>query len=308
MRDFIEVIKMNNLLVHLKYSLKIFRYFFAVIIIISAVFSIIYAISQGSYYHDWYIHYVTNSPAIDPEVVNLMRAGATISYWRDFILYMSFIIPPVIAFFISRDEENGMNGLLIMHSKKGSLFISRLIVIVVTLFIVSLLAGIIFNLSFYQINGIILNQLLPECLGVFLILTSYALIGAFVGFIIPRKEWSIIISVFIVIFLNTLSNLGISEGDAYMGNIEGPITWNEYLSLYPLKWKILKFTSPWGLIEILNPLAGIPQGIIDPNPIDVSLLGLTGDIFLSLAWIILLSFFSYILFLRKHRNSLEVIL
>ena len=306
MKDSMGVAKMNGIFIHLKYSWKMFRYFFLFLIIISVVFSITFSFSESSYYHDWYINYVTTSPAVDPEVIHLTRAGTTISYWRDFIEYMSFIIPLIVAFFISRDEGNGMNSLLIMHSKKGSLFISRLIVIIIASFIISLLAAIIFTISFYQINEIVLNQL-PECLGAFLILSSYALIGTILGLLVPKREWSIIISIFLIIFLNVLSSFGISKGDTYMGNIERSLTWNEYISLYPLKWKILKFISPWGLTEMLNPLAGVPQGGINPNPIDVSLLGLMGDISLSLAWIFLLSFLSYILFLRRHRSAVKVI-
>ncbi len=297
---------MNDIFIHLKYSWKMFRYFFLFLIIISMVFSITFSFSQSSYYHDWYINYVTTSPAVDPEVIHLRMAGTTISYWSDFIIYMSLILPSIMAFFISRNEGNGMNSILITHSKKGSLFISQLIVITVTSFIISLVAAIIFTFSFYQVNEIVLNQL-PECFGVFLILSSYALIGTILGFSIPKREWSIIISIFVTIFLNVLSSFGISEGNTYMGNIDKPLTWNEYISLYPLKWKILKFISPWGLTEILNPLAGIPQGVNDPNPINVSLLGLTGDISLSLIWIFLLSFLSYIIFLRRHRSAVKVI-
>ena len=204
-------------------------------------------------------------------------------------------------------NHNGINGMLIIHSKKGSLLISRLVIIILTFFIVSLIAGLIFTFLFYQINRVVLNQI-PLSLGVFLILSSFGLIGAFLGVIVPKREWAVIITIFIVIFLIMLSDIGISEGNTYVDKItEGePITWDEYISLYPLKWKILRFISPWGLAEMLNPLAGIPQGGMNPNPTDVSLLGLKGDIILSLVWVFLLSSFACLIFFRKHRNSLEV--
>jgi len=298
---------MNDFCIHLKYSFKMFRYLFIFLIFIGLIFGISLAVLRSSYYHEWYIEYVSTSPVIDPQVVEQLRAGSSISYWREFILYMAFIASPAIAFFISRDEENGINGMLIIHSKKGSLLISRLVIIILTFFIVSLIAGLIFTFLFYQINRVVLNQI-PLSLGVFLILSSFGLIGAFLGVIVPKREWAVIITIFIVIFLIMLSDIGISEGNTYVDKItEGePITWDEYISLYPLKWKILRFISPWGLAEMLNPLAGIPQGGMNPNPTDVSLLGLKGDIILSLVWVFLLSSFACLIFFRKHRNSLEV--
>ncbi len=300
---------MKKFIIDLKYGMILFKISFAILLILAIAMAIVLGYNFSIGYHNYYISYIEeHQNNFNPYIFEMLKKGEISNFWTQYIFYSLFFITPMTSYYISQDEENRMNAFILRFTSGTSIVLSRLIALIFSSFIVSLIAGIVFSLIFYQINGEYLN-IIPSMLGAFLILTSLSLFGAFLGYLLKKRHWAIIFSIFLVLILSITSNMARQIGDNYMDRlttIHGGLTLHEYLAAYPLLWKILIFISPFGLVEMFTPLSGIHYTENAYSGPDVSLLGLQGDIYLSLTWIIILTLLSLVIFKLKHRNSVEV--
>ncbi len=285
---------MKKFIINLKYGIDISKISFIILLIMSSAIAILVGFNQSAFYHSWVIQGTLSSHSLE-----YVKKGTIFEFWTTFLLYLSFFITPISSYYVSQDEDNNMNGFLIQYTSKRSLIFSRILILGFISLIVTLTAGIIYIITFYSINGMFINISYSLLCG-FIIIYSLSLLGGLIGEIFKRKHWSIIISLFMVLLLFLISQTGRSMGNNYMDLIQRghSLTPQEYISQYPLLFKIMIFSNPISLVETLNPILGF-----SPHPPDsISLLGLWGDIILGVLWIIALITAIYLVFYKRHKN------
>jgi len=299
----------NKFLTNLKYGWSLFKIPMFILLIMCAIVSVVLAYNVSEQYNLWYFNYLSTHTLAETQAAAIFSIkAARLDFWSIFLFYMSFFIAPIYGYYLSQDEENEMNGILIMHTSKNSLLFSRIVVLLCSSLILSLIGGLILIFLFYSVNGVFIG-IYPDIFVVFPIVFIFSLLGALVGVSFKKKHWAIVVAIFLVLILFLVHNVAHSMGDnymsAFMGKHTSSLNLGEYRAHYPLLWKTLIFVSPQALIEILNPVFGF-ESWNSYSTSSISLLGFWGDVVLMLLWIILLFAALYLIFSYRHRNVLEV--
>ena len=300
---------MNKFLTNLKYGWSLFKMPMFILLIMCAIISILLAYNESVQYNVWYFNYLSSHTLAETQAAAIFSIKATrLDFWSLFLFYMSFFLAPLYAFYLSRDEENEMNGILIMHTSKNSLLFSRIVILLSSSLILSFIGGLALILLFYSVNGVFIS-IYPDIFVVFAIVFIFSLLGALLGILLKKKHWAIVVAIFLVLILFSVHNMAHNMGDEYMsvfmGKHTSSLNLGEYRAYYPLLWKILIFISPQALIEILNPIFGFESWNSYATS-NISLLGFWGDVVLIFLWIILLFSALYFVFSYGHRSGLEV--
>lgn len=309
MKKFMEEDTVNKFLTNLKYGWSLFKIPMLILLIMCSMISVVLAYNESVQYNVWYFNYLSSHTLAETQAAAVFSIKATrLDFWSVFLFYMSFFIAPIYAFYLSQDEENEMNGLLMMHTSKNSLLFSRIVVLLCSSLILSFIGGLALVLLFYNVNGVIIS-IYPDIFVVFSIVFIFSLLGALVGLFFKKRHWAIVVAIFLVLILFSVHNVAHNMGDeymsAFMGKHTSSLNLGEYRAYYPLLWKILIFISPQALIEILNPIFGFESWNSYATS-NISLLGFWGDVVLMLLWIILLFAALYFVFSYRHRSGLEV--
>ena len=309
MKKFMGVDIVNKFLTNLKYGWSLFKIPMFILLIMSAMISIVLAYNESVQYNVWYFNYLSSHSLAETQAAAIFSIKYTrLSFWSAFLSYISFFIAPLYAYYLSQDEENDMNGILVMYTSKNSLIFSRTLVLLCSSFILSFIGGLIFILLFYSVNGVFIS-IYPDIFVVFAVVFILSLLGALVGVLFKKRHWAIVVAIFLVLILFLVHNVAYNMGEEYMSTFVGKHTSSlnlgQYRAYYPLLWKILIFISPQALIEILNPIFGFESWNIYASS-NISLLGFWGDVALIILWIILLFVAFYFVFSYSHRNAIEV--
>ena len=300
MSDYIWGITMRNkFLINIKYGLVAHNYQILILIILSFFIGFIVAYNQSINFHNWYVWYLANAAHPSQSQINLMKIGNVSDFWRNMVSYMAFLLVPISSIIMSQYEENQMNQYLLLYNQsRHSLYLSRIFILFVLSFLTSLVIWILYGILFIYINSF--SVWYPTVFfASFMVYFIMAMIGGIVGTIFKKRTWSIVISIFIIIFLFTVGSNAYYHGLDIVSKINNIHTVTEFRNAFPTPLKIITFLSPLSLMEILNLLLGIPQTVDLPN--NISILGFWGDVYLFISWITLLIVMGYVVFVYKHR-------
>lgn len=292
------IVMKNKFLIHIKYGFIAHNYQILIISVLSFFIGFIVAYDNSINFHNWYVWYMANSKYPSQSQITLMKVENVYDFWRNIVSYMAFLLVPISSIVMSQYEENQMNHYLLLYDQtRPSLYLSRIFILLFMSFSSSSIVWLTYGFLFNYINGF--SVWYPAVFfAIFMIYFIISLIGGCVGTIFKKRTWSIVISIFVIIFLFTMGSNAYYHGLNIVSKMHNIHTVAEFRNAFPTTLKIISFLSPLSLMEILNLILGIPQTVDVPN--NISLLGYWGDVYLFILWTTLLMVMGYAIFAYRH--------